>query len=163
MSPSNPLRLFRKAKITKRWTILAPIGIVLIGLTVIVTAAAVGVHPWSRNLPGKATETTTAHLSAPPLPQKPPSDVTLLIMQLRNGGFVPQEVTGKTGTYEFIIMNASSIDGGTVRLERENGEHVATIPLLKRRNPRKRVRLGPGNYLLRVSKQEDWLSRITIS
>jgi hypothetical protein len=151
-------------KFRKRSTVwVLSISSVLIGLTVIVTTTTVAVHPWSRTITGKATERTTATYVAPTSTQNRERTVTLLPLQLREGGLVPRNITATAGDYELLITNISSEDVGTLRLERETGEHVDTIALRKGRNVRKLVRLTPGNYLLLLNKRRDWFTRITIT
>ena len=148
--------------ILKHSTVIVLISSVLVGLTIIVTTATVAVRPWSRTSTPKATGRTTESVASTST-QNRERTVTLLPLQLREGGLVPRNTTGTAGDYELLITNISSEDVGTLRLERETGEHVDTIALRKGRNVRKLVRLTPGNYLLLLNKRRDWFTRITIT
>lgn len=156
--PHNRLSI----RILKHSTVIVLISSVLVGLTIIVTTATVAVRPWSRTSTPKATGRTTESVASTST-QNRERTVTLLPLQLREGGLVPRNTTGTAGDYELLITNISSEDVGTLRLERETGEHVDTIALRKGRNVRKLVRLTPGNYLLLLNKRRDWFTRITIT
>lgn len=103
-------------------------------------------------------------LTLPPVIQgNSDKNVTILVLQLRNGGFVPGEVNRPAGNYELIINNVSLEREGIVRLERENGERVEVLKLERGRNLRKLVRFTPGSYVLKVANQPTWLTRINIT
>ena len=157
------LHNYLKARFRSRSTVwVLSMSSVLIGLTVIVTTTTIAVRPWSRANTAKAPERTANTFVAPTSTQNREGTVTLWPFQLREGGLVPRNITGIAGDYELLITNISSEDVGTLRLERDTGEHVDTIALRKGRNVRKLVRLTPGNYLLR-NKRPDWFTRFTIT
>lgn len=123
---------------------------------------------WGADFLGRSKDTESPNVSKPssiPFLAQDASDknVTLVPIQLRNGGFVPKEITGRVGNYELLINNVSDELEGTLLLERENGDRVETLMLVKGRNLRKLIRLTSGNYVLRVRNRPTWLTRITIA
>lgn len=123
---------------------------------------------WGADLLKSSKDTDALHLyraSSVPSRAQGASDknVTLLPIQLRNGGFVPKAITRQAGNYELLINNVSGELEGTLLLEHENGNRIETLTLMKARNLRKLIRLTPGNYVLRVRNQPTWLTRLTIT
>ena len=160
MSQLIPMpHVYLKAKVSKRWIVIVPICVAAMGLAVIATTATVGVRWWTNDIAANGTERNIAAAST----QDRDRTVTLLPVQLREGGFVPREIKGTPGNYELVITNISSEREGALRLEKETGEPVDTIVLRKGRNVRKLIRLTEGNYLLRVNRHRDWLTRIAIT
>ena len=162
MSPFSRFLHYAKVPIQKCWAVLVVARIAFIGVTFVLAMAVVN-YSWSNNATRKEIHTTKASVIPPVLQTKPEQAVTILVLQLRNGGFVPREITRRKGNYELLITNISEVSQGVLQLERETGEHVSTIPLIKGRNVRKLVHLDPDNYFLRVGKYRNWLTRITIT
>lgn len=147
--------------VSKRWIILVAASIAVISLAVILTMAKG--RPWSNEAVLETTAKETAKSIAPTPQQTGEPTVTLWVFQLKNGGFMPAAMTGKAGNYEFLITNVSGEREGALRLESDAGKHVETINLKRGPSARKLIHLSPGNYILRVNKHRDWLTRITIT
>ena len=161
MWPLSRLVSTRPQSAFSKWIVLAFASLTLISFAVIVTMAIV--HPRPNEVIPETTRKIKENPIVPTAQNRPEPTVTLWVFQLRNGGFLPGQVTGKAGNYEFLITNISGELEGAVRLESETGKTVDVINLKRGRSVRKPVYLAPGNYILRLAKHRDWLTRITIT
>lgn len=131
----------------------------LIAFAVIALSASVFASLWHR---GPITQTTDNSSHAVSQNSSDRS-VTVLALQLRDGGFVPPELTLTPGNYEFVINNISTEREATVQLSRAQGAKLESLPMKRGRTLRKLVRLTPGEYVLSVESQPEWMTRITVT
>lgn len=92
------------------------------------------------------------------------SDVEMLSITLRAGGFVPRDMTKPEGEYILSVGNLSDVPDLTFSLRREGGEKTHEAKA-SRRKPywRQQVRLTPGTYLIGAEDHPEWLCRINVT
>jgi hypothetical protein len=105
------------------------------------------------------------HTTAPADQDNPGrSQVEMLPITLRAGGFVPGEMTKPSGEYIISISNLSDVPDLVIRMGRENGEKMHEGKA-SRRKPywRQQVRLTPGTYLIGEASHPEWVCRINVT
>jgi hypothetical protein len=134
----------------------------VIGSLIAVTllgALTLGVSALSSNKPNP--EHTTA-----PVDQDNPgrSQVEMLPITLRAGGFVPGEMTKPSGEYILSISNLTGMPDLVLWIGRENGERMHEGKA-SRRKPywRQQVRLTPGTYLIGEAGHPEWVCHINVT
>jgi len=130
-------------------------------LTTVVLLAALtfGVLALSSNKPSLAGGAATVGQGNPNR-----SQVEMLSVTLRAGGFVPREITRPSGEYILAIGNLSDVPDLTLWMGRENGEKTHEAKA-SRRKPywRQQVSLTPGTYLIGAEGHLEWLCRINVT
>lgn len=111
----------------------------------------------------QVTSTAPESTTLPQSPNGPRSKWTLLPIQLRQNGFLPEEVIKPAGDFELLLINASGEHDINIQLERDRGERVQTFAPQKGKNLRRPLHLGPGVYFLKVVNRPEWTCRLTIT
>lgn len=90
--------------------------------------------------------------------------VEALPITLKQGGFVPREITRSAGYYFLSVNNASGVPEIQLRFDRQNVERIREDKVQKEKPSwRRNVHLTPGTYLLTEANNPRWVCRITIT
>ena len=131
----------------------------LFGTSVLLCCLAVGT---SAALTTKLITQQDKIVQAPAVPNA--SAAPMLSITLRQGGFVPQEITRPAGDYYISVNNLSRVSILRLRLTRENGNGLREVKVAgRKRNWRQNIHLTPGTYLLTEVSHPDWVCRIIIT
>ena len=125
----------------------------------LLAALTLGASALSSNKPNPG------HTTAPVEQDNPGrSQVEMLPITLRAGGFVPGEITKPSGEYILSISNQSDVPDLVLWVGRENGEKMHEGKA-SRRKPywRQQVSLTPGTYLIGEEGHPEWVCRINVT
>lgn len=79
-------------------------------------------------------------------------------------GFEPREITRPHKHFALVIENRSGLDAIDLALERENGNRVREVRIVReKKNWSAGLDLEPGRYVLLEASNPSWMCRITVT